>query len=89
MFAMPRPALVIADGPFAEVAWESGVEVVALAGLDRLALAVATATARRETGVVVPLCTDRAARAYRVLEELVAGGGTDPEARAPDHETGL
>ena len=89
MFAMPRPALVIADGPFAEVAWESGVEVVAFAGLDRLGLAVATATARRETGVVVPMCTDRAARAYRALEELVAGGGTDPKPRAPDRETGL
>ena len=25
MFAIPRPALVIADGPFAEVAWEGGV----------------------------------------------------------------
>jgi hypothetical protein len=89
MFAMPRPALVVADGPFAEVAWESGVDVVAFAGLDRLGLAVAAATARRETGIVVPMRTDRAARAYRVLEELVAGDGADPTPGSPDRETGL
>ncbi|MCU1466115.1 MAG: hypothetical protein JWM72_2043 [Actinomycetia bacterium] len=88
-FALPRPALAIADGPFAEVAWESGVEVVAFAGLDRLALAVAAATARRETGMVVPMRTDRATRAYRVLEELVAGAGAAPTARPSDRETGL
>ena len=38
---MPRPALVVADGPFADVAWEAGIDVIALAGLDRPALAVA------------------------------------------------
>ncbi len=56
LFAMPRPALVIADGPFAEVAWESGIEVVAFAGLDRLGLAVAAA--RGGAGIVVPMRTD-------------------------------
>jgi hypothetical protein len=62
LFVLPRPALVIGDGPFAEVAWEAGVEVVALAGLDRGGLAVAAARAERCT--LVPLRTDRAPRAY-------------------------
>ena len=69
MFAVPRPALVIADGPFAEVAWESGVEVVALVGLDRPALAVAVADGGR--GTIVPMHTDRPARAYGEIERLV------------------
>jgi hypothetical protein len=76
-FAIPRPALVIADGPFAEVAWENGIEVVALAGLDRPALAVAAAKGNRCT--LVPLRTDRSANAYGVLEDLVACGDADPE----------
>jgi hypothetical protein len=77
MFAVPRPALVVADGPFAEVAWEHGIEVVALAGLDRPGLAVATARERR--GIVVPMRTDRPARSYRPIEELVdaASAGSD------------
>jgi histidinol phosphate phosphatase hisN-like protein len=71
LFAMPRPALVVADGPFAEVAWEAGIDVVAFAGLDRPALAV---VAHRDgSDIVVPLRTDRPTRAYRVLEDLVAG----------------
>jgi hypothetical protein len=78
MFALPRPALVVADGPFAEVAWDSGVEVVALAGLDRPALAVASA--REGRGLVVPLRTDRPARAYAPIEELIEDGPSPPEA---------
>jgi hypothetical protein len=78
LFALPRPALVVADGPFAEVAWEGGMEVVALAGLDRPALAVAAARGGRCT--VVPMHTDRPALAYRVIEELIAARGADPEA---------
>ncbi len=79
LFAMPRPALVVADGPFAEVAWEGGVEVVALAGLDRPVLAVAGSHSGR--GMVLPLRTDRPARAYAVIEDVVAGraAGADPE----------
>jgi hypothetical protein len=69
MFVMPRPALVVGDGPFAEVAWEAGVEVVAIAGLDRPALAIAAARGQRCT--VVPVRTDRAPPNYRVLEELL------------------
>ena len=69
MFAIPRPALVVADGPFAEVAWENGVEVVAFAGLERLGLAVAAARAGR--GTLVPMRTDRPTRSYAAIEALV------------------
>jgi Phosphatase len=70
MFAIPRPSLVIADGPFAEVAWESGAEVVAFAGLDRPGLAVAAALGGRCT--FVPMRTDCPTRDYRVIEDLIA-----------------
>jgi hypothetical protein len=70
MFAIPRPSLVIADGPFAEVAWESGIEVVAFAGLDRPGLALAAAIGGRCT--LVPMRTDRPARNYQALEDLIA-----------------
>lgn len=82
LFAIPRPALVIADGPFAEVAWENGLEVVAFGGLDRLALAVAGARAGRCT--LVPLRTDRPTRGYRVIEDLIAT--PDPDLSLPDAE---
>jgi hypothetical protein len=62
-FALGRPALVAADGPFAEVAWEAGLDVIAFAGLDRPALAVAAA--RHDRCLLVPLRTDRPAAAYR------------------------
>jgi hypothetical protein len=90
MFAVPRPALVVADGPFAEVAWEAGVEVVALAGLDRPGLALASA--REGRALVVPMRTDRPARAYAPLEELIADmpspveGVSDPMERGDDDE---
>jgi hypothetical protein len=77
LFAMPRPALVVADGSFAEVAWEAGIEVVALAGLDRPALAVAANRDGRD--IVVPLRTDRPTRAYGVIEDLVAGRSPVPD----------
>lgn len=73
MFAIPRPALVVADGAFAEVAWEAGIEVIAVAGLDRPAWALAGTRVGR--GVVVPVHTDRPSSAYRPLEELVAAAG--------------
>jgi hypothetical protein len=90
IFAVPRPALVVADGPFAEVAWETGVEVVALAGLDRPGLAVASA--REGRGLVVPMRTDRPARGYAPIEELVtdmsspAEGVSDPMEPGDDDE---
>ncbi len=81
LFAIPRPSLVIADGPFAEVALERGIEVIALAGLDRPGLAVAAARGVRAT--VVPVHTDRPTRAYRVLEDLIARGGSEAGPRPP------
>ncbi len=77
VFAIPRPALVVADGAFAEVAFERGIEVVAPAGLDQPGLAVALARAGR--GIVVPMHLDRPARAYAALEHLIAASpGVDP-----------
>ena len=70
LFAIPRPSLVIADGPFAEVALERGIEVIALSGLDRPALAIAAVRGAR--GHVVPMHTDRPPRAYRVIEDLIS-----------------
>jgi hypothetical protein len=81
MFAIPRPSLVIADGPFAEVAWESGIEVVAFAGLDRPGLALAAAIGGRCT--LVPMRTDRPARGYRALEDLIAGTEAEVDPEAP------
>jgi Phosphatase len=81
MFAIPRPSLVIADGPFAEVAWESGVEVVAFAGLDRPGLAVASALGGRCT--FVPIRTDCPSRDYRAIEDLIALLRADPGALEP------
>jgi hypothetical protein len=63
MFVMPRPQLVVADGPFAEVAWEAGVEVIVFAGLDHCPLAVAAARGRRCS--LVPMRVDRAPAAYQ------------------------
>jgi hypothetical protein len=80
LFAVPRPALVIADGPFAEVAWEAGIEVVVLAGLDRPGLAIAAARNRNCT--LVPLRTDRPPRNYAVIRTLLepaSGLGYTPE----------
>ncbi len=62
LFIHPRPSLVVADGPFVEVAWESGIEVVAFAGLDRGALAIPAARGDRCT--LVPMRLDRAPRSY-------------------------
>jgi hypothetical protein len=71
IFAIPRPTLVVADGAFAEVAFEQGIDVVTLSGLDRPGIAIVGAAAGR--AVVVPMRTDRPARAYRILEEIVTG----------------
>jgi hypothetical protein len=69
MFVLERPALVVADGAFAEAAWEAGVEVVALAGLDRCALALAAHAGDRAT--LLPLRTDRPSVSYRPLLEVL------------------
>jgi len=70
LFVVGRPALVVADGPFATVAWEDGLEVVALTGPDRPALAPAAAAGDRCT--VVPMRTDRPPTAYGPLVERIA-----------------
>ena len=65
LFVLNRPRLVVADGPFAEVAWESGIEVVTFAGLHHCALAIPAARSDRCT--LVPMRTDRPPVAYRSL----------------------
>lgn len=72
LFVVGRPALVVADGPFAEVAWAAGLEVVAFAGLADTALAVASGRTRRCT--MVPMRCDRPSRAYtRVITCIEQG----------------
>jgi Phosphatase len=67
LFLMPRPTLVIADGPYADAAVDAGIEVIAFAGLEHCSLAVAANWARR--CLVVPMWTDRAPSDYRPLLE--------------------
>ena len=62
VFLADRPALAIADGPFAAAAYGDGVEVVTIAGLDRPALGLAAARTLRCT--LVPLHPSRPPRAY-------------------------
>jgi hypothetical protein len=62
IFLADRPALAVADGPFALAAYGEGIEVVAIAGLDRPALGLAAARAARCT--LVPLHPARPPRAY-------------------------
>jgi hypothetical protein len=83
MFLSGRPALVVADGPFARSAVAAGVEVVAFAGLDGLDLAIPAA--RAQGCLVVPVHPGRPARAYApltaLLETAIDGdeGETGPE----------
>lgn len=76
LFALPRPDLVVADRCFAGVALNTGVEVVAFADLDALALAVAAHRGRAVR--VVPLDERRPPASYEPLRqrlrELVATG---------------
>ncbi|MDQ1511596.1 MAG: hypothetical protein QOG50_3440 [Actinomycetota bacterium] len=73
LFMIPRPALVVADGPYADVAVEAGIEVIAFAGLEHCSLAVAPSRTRH--CLVVPMWTDRPPGAYRpLLERALAAG---------------
>lgn len=72
LFLLGRPMLVVADGPFAEVAWSAGLDVVAFTGLERPALAVASA--RGEHCTVVPVHPGRSPRAYSLVAALVTAG---------------
>ena len=63
-----RPAVVVADGWFAESAYTAGSEVVAFGGLERIALAVPAA--RRARCWVVPVHPGRSPRAYAPLAAI-------------------
>jgi hypothetical protein len=67
LFLVPRPAIVVADGPFADAALDAGLEVIAPAGLDHVSLAVERK--RGERSHVIPMWTDRPPGAYRPLLE--------------------
>jgi hypothetical protein len=78
-FVLPTPDLVVADGWFAGTALAAGLEVVAFADLDAIALAVA---AWRGMAIrVVPLDECRTPGAYapllEVLDDTAAGGHLD------------
>lgn len=69
LFTVPYPDLVVADRGYAGGALRAGIEVVALADLDAIALGVA---ARRGLPVtVVPMHERRPASAYTALEPLL------------------
>jgi hypothetical protein len=76
LFEVPHPDLVVADLGFAGGALRAGIEVVALADLD--ALAIGLAAARGLPVTVVPLHGRRPAAAYSVLEGLVTVPVTAP-----------
>jgi hypothetical protein len=76
------PDLVLADGVFAGVALRAGHEVVAFAGLEAAALAVAAW--RGMAARIVPLDDRRPADAYRPLVELL-----DDTVAAPSEELAL
>jgi hypothetical protein len=82
IFLMSRPALVIADGPYADAALDAGIEVIAPAGLDHCSLAVGPADRRC---LVIPMWTDRAPAAYRPLLEAALKSAVAPG----DHETSI
>jgi hypothetical protein len=88
LFLVPRPALVIADGPYADAALDAGVEVIALAGLDHCSLAVARKRGR--SCLVIPMWTDRPPGAYRPLLETALAAAIAPVAANgyPDQSNG-
>jgi Phosphatase len=69
LFAVPHPDLVVADRGFAGGALQAGIEVVALADLDAVALGLAAHRGLPVT--VVPLQERRPAAAYSVLDPLL------------------
>jgi hypothetical protein len=76
LFTLARPDLVVADRTFAGVAVAGGCEVVAFAGLDAIALAVAAWQGRAVR--VVPLDDRRTPAAYLPLIELLGQLATTP-----------
>jgi Phosphatase len=91
LFLMPRPALVVADGPYADVAIEAGIEVIAPAGLDHCSLVIGSRRGR--SCLVVPMWTDRPPDAYRPLLEssliaAISPNGTSSGASSPTMTSG-
>jgi len=88
LFLVPRPALVIADGPYADAALDAGLDVIAFGGLEHCSLAVGRRRGQR--CLVVPLWTDREPAAYRPLIEAALAAALeppdmhDPSASSPD-----
>jgi hypothetical protein len=84
LFVLPRPDLVVADHSFAGTAAGVGLEVVAFADLDAIALAVASW--RGMAVRVVPLDERRAPQAYAPLLELLdeAVRAAVPDPVSPD-----
>ena len=76
LFLIPRPALVVADGPYADVAVDAGIEVIAPAGLDHCSLAIGPNRDRK--CLVVPMWTDQAPAAYRPLLETALTAAIAP-----------
>jgi hypothetical protein len=76
LFALARPDLVVADHSYAGVASASGLEVVAFADLDAVALAVASWQGRALR--VVPLDDRRPPTAYAGLLDLLESLASAP-----------
>jgi Phosphatase len=76
LFLIPRPALVVADGPYADVAIDAGIEVIAPAGLDHCTLAVGRSRDRNCS--VIPMWTDCPPDAYRPLLEVALTAALSP-----------
>lgn len=82
LFVLPRPDLVVADHVFAGAAASAGLDVVAFADLDAMALAVA---AWRGMSVrAVPLDEHRFPQAYAPLLSLLDETFADPSVVSPD-----
>jgi len=76
LFLVPRPALVVADGPYADAALDAGIEVVALGGLEHASLAVGRRRGRQS--LIVPMWIDRPPGAYRPLIEAALAAAVEP-----------
>jgi hypothetical protein len=70
LFTVPHPDLVVADRGYAGGALRAGIEVVALADLDAIALGLAASRGLPVT--VVPVHERRPAPAYATLQALLA-----------------
>jgi hypothetical protein len=91
LFALPRPDLVVADRGFAGVALASGLEVVAFADVDAVALAVAAWRGRAIR--LVPLDEHRPPAAYapllEILDDIVGTASVDMSVTGIDQRADL